>query len=281
VFNARKRLLSLAGRKHTTVLFDSVYGLKILLPAWDANVIICAMRGSILHPHITEIFRSVIRPGYTFVDGGANIGFYSILAGSLLKGRGVVVSFEPDPRNIPVFKANTVLNGLSEVVRLVPKALSNTAAECDLWSEPVNTWGGGLIRAKSSQSVRTKVLSTTLDGYLAAEKIPPVDVVKLDIEGAEPLALEGMRTALESARLLVYEVNKPGLDGLGITPMDLIEQTNTRGRFTLTLVTDERRDEIVPLENGRCREILNDYGWANVISAKGEVAAELAAEFVV
>lgn len=279
VFNARKRLLSLAGRKHTTVLFNSVYGLKIFLPAWDANVIICAMNGSIPHPYITEIFRTVIKPGYTFVDGGANIGFYSMLAGSLLKGRGVVVSFEPDPRNIPVFEANMALNGLSEVVRLVPKALSNAEAEYDLWGDPMNTWGGGLIRAKASQSIRTKVLSTTLDGYLAAEKIRSADVVKLDIEGAEPLALEGMQGSLDSARLLVYEINKPGLDGLGIAPLDLIELTNARGRFTLTLVTDERKDEIIPLGNSRCREILNDYGWANVISAKGEVAAELAAKF--
>lgn len=277
---ARKRILSLVARSHLAVQFDTAYDVRMLLPAWDANVVIAAMNGRILHPWITEIFREVIQPGFTVIDGGANVGFYSVLAASLLQGRGRVVSFEPDPRNIPVLETNVRLNDVSHIVDLVPKALSDVEGELDFWLVPWNSWGGSLVEVKGSQDTRLKVASTTLDDYLFSANINRVDVIKLDIEGAEPLALQGMRRSLASAKLLIYEINKPRLAELGIQPLELIRWTHEYGGFTSLLVSDERTDEILPLEDNRCPEILNQYGWANVICAKDEVGQYLLEKFV-
>lgn len=275
VRETRKALLSLLGRDHAAVLYQSTYGFEIQFAGWDSDVVIAALNGRILHPRMTEIFLAVIRPGDTFVDAGANMGFYSLLAATALKGKGRVVSFEPDPRNIPILRSNVKLNCLDDLIRIEPKALSDRECELDFWGAPENTWGGSLVELPGAQSRQYRVSATTLDRYGVSANLERVDIIKIDVEGAEPLALQGMREALRTARLVAYEINKPRLDQLGIQPLDLIRRTNEEGQFEITLVSDERSDEIVALEGARSMEILNTYGWANIVSAKGAAVKPL------
>jgi FkbM family methyltransferase len=271
----RRAFLSLVGRDHAAVRYRTAYGFEILLPAWDSSIVIAASNGRILHPRLTEIFRAVIHPGDTFIDGGANMGFYSLLAASALKGDGRVISFEPDPRNIPILHSNIEINALGALIRIEPKALSDRECELDFWGAPENTWGGSLVELPGTESKLYRVSATTLDQYVVSTNLESVDIIKLDIEGAEPLALRGMRHALQTARMVVYEINKPRLDQLNIQPLDLIRQTNELGQFEITLVSDELSDEIVTLDDARSREILNREGWANVVSGKGDAANRL------
>lgn len=271
----RRAFLSLVGRDHATVRYRTAYGFEILLPAWDSGIVIAASNGRILHPRLTEIFGAVIQPGDTFIDGGANMGFYSLLAARALKGDGRVISFEPDPRNIPILHSNIEINGLEALVRIEPKALSDRECELDFWGAPENTWGGSLVELPGTESRQYRVSATTLDQYVISTNLDSVDIIKLDIEGAEPFALRGMRQALQTARMVVYEINKPRLDQLNIQPLDLIRQTHELGQFEITLVTDELRDEIVTLNDARTGEILNRQGWSNVVSGKGDAAIRL------
>ena len=271
----RKALLFLFGRDHSAVLYQTTYGFEILLPAWDSNMVIAASNGRILHPRMTEIFLATIQSGDTFVDGGANMGFYSLLAATALRGEGRVISFEPDPRNIPILQSNAKINRLDSLIRIESKALSDAECELNFWSAPENSWGGSLVELPGAESKQYSVSATTLDHYVSSTNIGSVDIIKLDIEGAEPLALQGMREALRTARLVAYEINKPRLDQLKIQPMDLIRRTNECGQFDITLISDERTDEILFLEDARSSEILNNYGWANVVSAKGDAVRRL------
>lgn len=275
VRGARKALLSLIGHDYSTVRFKTPYGLEILHPGWDSDFVIAALNGRIHHPRMTEIFLAVIKPGDTFVDAGANTGFYSLLAATKLSGKGHVVSFEPDPRNLPILRSNVELNRLSTLIHIEPKALSDEECDLDFWGAPYNTWGGSLVELPGKRSRQFRVSATTLDRYVVAANLERVDIIKIDIEGAEPLALQGMGQALRTARLVVYEINKPRLDQLAIQPLDLIRRTNKQGQFDITLVSDERTDEIVALEDARSMEIFNTYGWANIVSAKGDAVEPL------
>jgi len=266
---ARKAMLSLVGRDHAAVRYQTAYGFKIQFPAWDANVVIAASNGRILHPRLTEIFAAVIQKGETFVDAGANAGFYSLLAAKKVAYGGRVISFEPDPRNLPTLRSNVKINHLESLIRVVPKALGDREGELDFWRAPENSWAGSIVELPGADSTRFKVSATTLDHYITSTNSGPVDVIKIDIEGAEPMALRGMRETLRKAKLLVYEINKPRLDQLKTGPLDLIRQTSEWGQFETTLITDERTDEILALGDTRSTEVLESYGWANVVSAKG------------
>jgi FkbM family methyltransferase len=275
VRKTRKAVLSLLGRDHGAVLFQTVYGFAILIPGWDPDILIAALNGRILHPRLTEIFLAVIEPGDTFVDAGANVGFYSLLAATALKGDGHVVSFEPDRRNYPILRSNAKINHLDTLIQVEPKALSDRECELAFWSAPNNSWGGSLVELPDTQSRKYIVSATTLDQYVASAKLDHVDIIKLDIEGAEPLALHGMPSALRTARLVAYEINKPRLNQLKVLPMDLIEKTSESGQFEFTLISNEQTDEFFPLEDIRSTEILNNHDWANVVSAKGDAAHRL------
>jgi hypothetical protein len=162
---------------------------------------------------------------------------------------------------------------------VVPEALSNAEGESDLLTAARNTTGCSLISLPDSPGLRTKVRITTLDHWFEAAGLPSPYVVKLDLEGAEPLALQGMRRSLGSTRLLGYEINKPCLQKIGLEPLDLIKQTNQCGNFTSTLVNVGPTDETLRLESGRWCKLLDQYGWINVISAKDDLANYLLRKF--
>ncbi len=276
---ARKGLVSLLARHSSTVQFDTPYGFQILLPAWHAGMVIAAMDGRISHPGITQAFCEVIRPGHTVIDGGAHVGFYTLLAAKLLKSQGLVVAFEPDPRNFALLQANVALNGLSRVSHLEQKALSNADGELDFWVSANDSMIGSLVELPGLQQSGTRVAATRLDDYLTSQNIGKVDVIKLDLEGAEALALQGMRHSLETAALLAYEINRPRLARLGIDPLELIDQTAAWGRFTLILMTDERSNEVLRIDDSRCAQVLKEDQMANVICAKEEAAERLSGKF--
>jgi FkbM family methyltransferase len=271
----RKLMLSIVARENMSVHYDTCYGFHLLLPAWDANVVGAAAEGRMFNRQLTKILSRVIRPGDTVVDGGANVGFYSLVAANLLKGHGIVVSFEPDPRNIPFLRANAALNGFSELIRVEPRALSNAESNLDFWYSPRTSWGGSLVRMPNSSDVCMRVPASRLDVFRSSENLGRIDVIKLDLEGAEPLALQGMADALRSARLLVLEINKPRLMQLKTDPCRLIKDTLHQGCFTLMLVSDGHAVKVATPGDFHWTQVLDKLGWADVFCAKGEAAEEL------
>jgi FkbM family methyltransferase len=269
----RKQTLSRIARQNFGVEYQTIYDMRISLHAWDSDVVIAALNGRILHPRITEILNQVIKPGDVVVDAGANVGFYTLLAAKRVGRAGRVISFEPDPRNLLMMQKNVLLNEVSGVVQIEAKALSNIEGKMNFWTSLNNSWGGSLVELKSLEGTHLEIASISLDLYRSRNNIGVIDAIKIDIEGAEPLALEGMRQTLQDTKLLIYEINGPGLAELKMRPMELIQQTLRWGDFTSTFITDERNDQIYPLDDPRTPEILNDYGWANVICGK-EVAAD-------
>ena len=113
-----------------------------------------------------------------------------------------------------------------------------------------------------------RVQGVRLDDYFLANGIKRADVIKLDLEGAEPQALDGMFSLLGSARLLIFEVNEPQLEAIGIDPVALITKTAARGAFETILFIDERTDQVCGWDPDKFREALHAYKYVNVLCAK-------------
>lgn len=144
---------------------------------------------------IAILLEQFLRPGMTFLDLGANVGYFSALALDLVGSKGHVHSFEPVPslfsRLERVAQANLEYNlactrcalGESEDVLPISVAGNINAG----W----NTMVPGFMEIEASERIAVKV--QRLDGYLEAKKIDSIDLIKIDVEGFELPVLRGTR----------------------------------------------------------------------------------------
>lgn len=142
-------------------------------------------------PDTTLLLKQLLRPGMTIVDVGANIGYYTILSAMSMRGRGSVYSFEPDPHLLGVLHSNVHASGYSGLITIVPMAASDRHEKAKLFLGTNGTTSLFPVRYEERESVIVEAIS--LDAYFADLGWPRVDLVKMDIEGAEKLALKGMK----------------------------------------------------------------------------------------
>lgn len=149
--------------------------------------------------HLVQYIVSQIRPGFVMIDVGAHHGLYTLIVAYELKSRGwegVIHSFEPDPSNFTLLKYNICQNKLDKYVVLHQEAVANTEGEENLLifahENSANTLecNSHLYGNKDNKSVVTQPVKTVnLNSLL--NKISGVNLIKMDIQGSEYLALEG------------------------------------------------------------------------------------------
>jgi FkbM family methyltransferase len=169
--------------------------------------------GFLLGSHEAEVqnaLATVLKPGMTYYDAGANVGFFAVLASRLIGPSGRVVCFEPLPANAQQIEHNARLNGFSNVmVRTEALGGSNRTETFSLSAEP--TWGSlaSVGKAPDRASGQMQVAVRTLDSLCAPGALPYPDLMKIDVEGAEQELLEGARATLEVARpILIIELHQ-------------------------------------------------------------------------
>jgi FkbM family methyltransferase len=127
-----------------------------------------------------------LKPGETFYDVGANIGFFTLLGAKLVGENGAVVAFEPLPENVRQLERNVLLNQLANV-RVVAEAVADVASdERTFWlgADAVARNAGRLVDGDSDgEAVRVPV--TTIDAALTTNGLPPPSLMKIDVEGEE------------------------------------------------------------------------------------------------
>lgn len=137
-----------------------------------------------------------LKPGGTFVDAGASIGFFTLLAARLVGQAGTVVAFEPQPEAAEAVRRNVELNGF-EGVTVVEAALSSRAGDALL--SGVGSATARLVEGDHG-SAAVRVARTSLDVFLGEHGDVAPDLVKIDVEGHEADVLDGMRSTLATQR---------------------------------------------------------------------------------
>jgi FkbM family methyltransferase len=142
-----------------------------------------------------EVFCSSIIPGCTVLDVGANIGFYTLLAAK----RGArVFSIEADPLNAAMLRHHVEINGFRDRVTIFEMAATESDKAVPLYRHPFNLGESNILGIGRPSGV---VEGRTLDSL----NLPPIDICKMDIEGAEFAALNGMQRTLErSPRMKLF-----------------------------------------------------------------------------
>lgn len=144
-------------------------------------------------------------PGGIFIDGGANIGGFTVPAARLVGPQGRVIAIEMMPDTAMCLRHNLGLNGLDWVL-VVEGALSDTDGTEVTATMSAGNHGQASIVAKRTDGgamVSIRIRTLTLDGVLA--NLERIDVLKLDLEGAEVLALQGGPATLARTRCVIFE----------------------------------------------------------------------------
>jgi FkbM family methyltransferase len=150
----------------------------------------------------SSFVRNSLRSGMNFVDVGANWGFFTLMAAHLVGASGKVVALEPDPRIFLKLKSNVERNKL-EQVRVFDVAAADRDAELILAAhdESAENWGiSRLVEGGSTMQETFTVRSRRLDSLLDDAGLGRVDLLKIDVEGAEDMVLTGMEAGLKSYR---------------------------------------------------------------------------------
>jgi FkbM family methyltransferase len=172
-----------------------------------------------------SILKAFVKPGDTVWDIGANIGLYSRILVQCLNAR-QVVAFEPMSDNLPELRFNLELGNIAERVQVVPWALGNINAEVDFQIDDIQSTSGTLDSVRDGVACAgrhvlglppktQRVQCRTLDSIIDNAELTAPDVIKVDVEGAEMLFLEGGRRFLTNtgARLII---ETHGLDAQGM-----------------------------------------------------------------
>ncbi len=134
----------------------------------------------------TLLLRRQLQPGDLFIDGGANNGYFSVLACELVGSDGVVHSFEPNPYAFKRLESNIALNGITKGVRTHLMGLSNTEGVAELW---LSEYEDGLATMRPSGSSSISVPVCRLESLDCDWRRT---IVKLDIEGKESDVIESL-----------------------------------------------------------------------------------------
>jgi FkbM family methyltransferase len=163
-------------------------------------------------PEFARLLKVALRPGDTFVDCGANVGQFSIIAARRVTQSGRVISIEPEPRNCAQLKTNLKINGLTNAL-VFELALSDQRGEMDFFirGPEAGFTNRGVHSFYEHDDWLNPLKITTrvalLDDLLQDEA--SVDVIKMDIEGAELNALKGaVRTLSRFDPLIFLEANE-------------------------------------------------------------------------
>jgi len=143
-------------------------------------------------PYTTQIFKQVLREGMVAVDVGAHIGYYTLLASSLVGESGQVYAFEPEPQNYKDLQRNVELNGFKNI-KAYQKAVFSHAGKLPLYMG-IHSGMHSLFKVKDTTEKTVMVDMVSLDDILGRRK---VDLVKVDTQGAELDVLIGMRKVIK------------------------------------------------------------------------------------
>jgi FkbM family methyltransferase len=178
------------------------YGAKLEVDASDIVGTYIAYFG-VWEPNLTSWLEGRLRPGDVFVDVGANVGYFTLLASRLVGPDGRVVAIEPFPRTNAVLRRN-IAGNRTENVRVEDVAVWDSSGELNLFGASDRIVGGTTLdpdwAARWSFDTQVSVSAEPLANLLSDDEVARAAVLKLDVEGSELQALEGMRPLLPRLR---------------------------------------------------------------------------------
>lgn len=187
----------------------------------------CIIESGVFEPSSTEVVRQLVKPGDVVLDVGANIGYYSVILSKLVGEQGKVYCFEPTNHYGKVLKMNVDENNAKNV-EIFKVGLSNQKAEMQIQIGPSSATLHSPGKVPLNFAENIKLIS--LDEWVEESKLAKIDFIKIDVDGHEPLFLQGAWNALDRFNpTILLEVSHPHYLDAGFTAWDFYDLLKHKG----------------------------------------------------
>lgn len=176
-----------------------------------------------------RVINSLTENTNVVLDIGANIGQYALL---FAKNANIVYAFEPSPAMLTSLRKHIELNNIQDKVKIIAKALSNKPGTLNLTIPSSNNSGQATTIIEKGSNLQTVAIDAiTLDDFMDSEGKPNIDLIKMDIEGAELFALQGMKQTLASPHkpIVILEMFEKAMNTAGYSSIDIIQELQQYG----------------------------------------------------
>lgn len=237
-----------------TLLIQTVFGHAMYVDSRDISLTPHLLRQGCWEPEISRFFLRIVKPGMRIVEVGANVGYYTLLACSLVGPSGSVAAFEANPANASLTRRSLLVNGFRDRAAVIGMAVTNAPGSVILHRLDQRQGDSSLFDFSDDQLAnagdrvtKLEVPATSLDAFF--EKDEPIDLIRMDVEGAEPLVFEGMHRILErNPRMkIMIEFFPERIQRSGRQPTEFLESIMAMG-FRIQTVGSRGCLEQLPLD---------------------------------
>lgn len=262
----------LATTKPSGIALITCQGFKIYVNTSDKGLAPDLLQKGYYDKEETELIRSIVSPGMIVLDVGANIGYFSLIAAKALNMSGYIYAFEPEPKTFELLTKNIETNGMQSLIQPVQKGLSARAGVLELFRDPINM-GNHSYDSKNinNEFESIKTLVVTLDDFLSEtrRKDIKIDLMKIDVQGAEGLVFEGATNTLNFSNKIkiVMEFWPFGLRNFGTDPIKLLSDFKKMGFKIHMIRHGKRKVEIMEIME-ICESTKSGRGYVNLLLEK-------------
>lgn len=185
----------------------------------------------LLNPDMVQMMMRIVRPGDFVVDGGAGIGYFTVLLSKLVGPKGRVIAIEPHNESVDVITLNLLENEI-ENVTVIKRALWSIPNQDKTLYLAELSHGNSLSAENPERTWAVPVKTTTLNLYT------PARLVKLDIEGAEYEALSCIQVEPRYVPFIICELNNIALPRMGTTSVAVRQMMHSKGYETYLINAD-------------------------------------------
>lgn len=177
----------------------------------------------LFEPETRRTIKQNLPPGGTFIDIGANEGYFSVIAAKQVGSTGRVISIEPQKRLIPIIEENARLNECNNIEVLNVAVSDKDMATTRIWLSPSTVSGSSSVVNKYFVAKPQRISSRSLDSLFKELSVNKAHLIKIDVEGFEPEVIHSASALLKSHRIdqVLIDFYLPILQKRGINPEDI------------------------------------------------------------
>ena len=252
--------------------YAETWGGKIHVHNDDTGSLSTLSISGVFGPRDTQTMKDNVFSGNIVVDLGANIGYFTCLLAKIVGEGGKVFAFEPDPRNLKLLRRNIQENNYKNVI-IADKAVSDVNGSCTLYSSQKKFGANRIFESKKNQTqdfIPIKSETICLDDYFEKQNLlKKIDFIKIDVEGSEFRAFNGMKKILElNNNLKIFTEIAPSLledaGSSGKQVLDFLQEH----KFINFFISDNRKNTLSKITKNELLIQLEQLHIINILCTK-------------